>query len=205
MPPVYLINAEGTFAGESELIWVEFFFLPITEDNVYFSCFWIIIDLSFCLCLDVNQLFFDSLGKISIGLNDLEAIWKTYNKWCATVAHSCNIFNNGHLETVLDTVALLNLRIEAFSEDLALTRAGATLVIRHVFDECDRWNFEIVKHLNTFDDVDVGETLRGRHNHSCRCLDLLSQGKLDVTRAWREIDDQIIEIAPISLADELRN
>lgn len=56
---------------------------------------------------------------------------------------------------MFDPVALLDLCIEAFAKDAALCRAFAALVVRHVFDKGDRWNLEVVEHLDAFDNVDV--------------------------------------------------
>ena len=66
------------------------------------------------------------------------------------------------------------------------------LVIRHVFDDGDGGDFELVKHLNTLDHIDIRQFLRGRNDDCSVKVNLLTKGKLDVTSTWREIDDEVV-------------
>jgi hypothetical protein len=81
--------------------------------------------------------------------------------------------------------------------------ALCALVIRHVFDDGNRRDFKLVKHLNTLDNIDIGQFLWGSHDDCCVKVNFLCKGKLDVTCTWREIDNEVVKLPPVSVPNHL--
>ena len=117
---------------------------------------------------------------------------ESQDKWSPRVTHGSNIFDNGDFKRVFYPEVLLELLRIAIPKELVLFIALRALVIRHVFDYGNCRDFELVKHLNTLDHIDIGQLLRGRHNNCSVKVNFLRKGKLDVTCTWREIYDEVV-------------
>jgi hypothetical protein len=62
---------------------------------------------------------------------------------------------------------------------------------------------ELGKHADAFGHVDEGQLLRGGHNDGSGEGDRLAQRQLDVSRAGREVDDEVIQLAPLAGGQQL--
>lgn len=79
----------------------------------------------------------------------------------------------------------------------------ATFKVTHIFDDSYGRDFKLIKHLNTLNDIYICEFLRRGH-YDCRFnVDFLAECQLNVARARGEIHNEVVEIAPVSVADEL--
>jgi hypothetical protein len=68
----------------------------------------------------------------------------------------------------------------------------SALVIRHVLNNGNSGNLQLIKHLNSLDHINVSQFLGSCNNNSTFDLQLLTQGQLNVTSAWRKVDYQVI-------------
>ena len=205
LPTIDFINAGGTLAFYSELVWVKFFYLSIAELNLNFGCLRVVIHFCLQLRLDFNQLFFYRLRHPGVGLNDVKVIGQADYERRPIITHFSDVFGDRYLKTMLYSIALLNRLVEALTKYSMLLRAGATLIVSHVFDKANRRHFQLIKHLDTLYDIDVRKSLRRCHNHSTRECKFLAKSQLNVTSAWWKVNDEIVQIAPGSLPYQLRH
>lgn len=98
---------------------------------------------------------------------------------------------------------MLDLICVAISKDLVLLVAACALVIGHVGHECDGWDLEAVEHLDSFDHVNVAQSLWCGDDDSCGEVKLLAEGELNVTSAWWKIYDKVVKVPPSCLPNEL--
>ena len=73
----------------------------------------------------------------------------------------------------------------------------------HVFHQAQDRDTHFFEHLDALFGVQQGDVLRRGHDHGARHGHALAQGELDVTGARRHVDDQIIQLFPVGLAQEL--
>jgi hypothetical protein len=62
---------------------------------------------------------------------------------------------------------------------------------------------KLVEHEDGLFGHPKGDVLRGRHGGGAGEGDLLAEAQLDVSRTWRQIDEQIVQLAPLNPAEEL--
>src|SRR6202521_2956114 len=87
-------------------------------------------------------------------------------------------------------------------ERLAAVRAGEGA---HVFDDAEDFDVDLAKHFDGFAHVGEGDSGR-RSDDDCAGDGYgLDQRQLHVAGAGREIDDEVIELAPFDTAQELRD
>jgi hypothetical protein len=79
----------------------------------------------------------------------------------------------------------------------------AALIVAHILDDSYSRDFKLVKHLNPLDDIDICEFLRCSHYHCRLNIHFLAECQLDVTCARGEIYNEIVQLAPVSVADQL--
>src|SRR5579859_5378135 len=75
----------------------------------------------------------------------------------------------------------------------------------HVFDDAENFDIHLAKHFDGFADVGEGDRGRGGDDY-CACdSDRLNKRELHVASAGREIDDEVIELAPLDAAEKFRD
>src|SRR5512141_504474 len=90
-----------------------------------------------------------------------------------------------------------------FTEGIDLMIAMRAHEVAHVLDHADHFYLHLAEHLDGLARVlqryvaRRGDHDRSRHRHG------LHQRDHDVSRAWRQIDDQVIEFSPLHLREEL--
>lgn len=116
-------------------------------------------------------------------------------------------FADGHLDGDLaeegDAEALGFMLAAAFAKDgVALAIAGAEEVA-HVFNDAEDWDVDLLEHGDGLARVDEGDLLRSGDDDGSIERDGLHDGELDVASAGREIEDEVVEMVPGALAQEL--
>ena len=74
---------------------------------------------------------------------------------------------------------------------------------RHVFNNAQNWHADFFKHLDALARIQQRNVLWRGDNHRPRQRHALAKRELNVTRAGRHVDDQIVEVAPIGLPEQL--
>jgi hypothetical protein len=85
---------------------------------------------------------------------------------------------------------------------LLVTALGAD-VDAHVLDDAEDGDIHLLEHLQALARVDQRDVLWRGDDHGAGHRHLLRQRQLDVAGARRHVDDQVIEIAPVGLAEQL--
>src|SRR3569833_1630539 len=91
----------------------------------------------------------------------------------------------------------------ALAEDVFGVTAFAADMNAHVLDDAEHRYFDLLEHLKALAGVEQGNVLRCGDDHRAAHRDALRQRKLNVAGAGRQIDDEIIELVPVSLAEQL--
>ncbi|TMF57863.1 MAG: iron-sulfur cluster assembly protein, partial [Chloroflexi bacterium] len=91
----------------------------------------------------------------------------------------------------------------AVAEDLGPFPAVRAEEVAHVLDQAEVWNLERVEHLDGPTDVGGRDILRGGYDDRPRHRDALGHGELHVAGSWRQVDDQVVELAPVDVEQEL--
>jgi hypothetical protein len=203
LSPIYLVDTGGAHALNSQLKRVYCLHASVAKVNDYFGAGRIVVDLDLYLVLQLADFFSQSLCNIGVGLNNRDGIREREDKRGTTIAHLCDLFLDGHLEGALNAVVCLYLGRVSFAEDSVLLVTLCALVIAHVLNERDSWYLEAIEHLDSLDHVDVAQSLRSCDDDSGREAQLLAQRELDVTCSWREVDDKVVQIAPVGLTYQL--
>ena len=76
-------------------------------------------------------------------------------------------------------------------------------VHRHVLDDAEDRHADLLEHLDALPGVDQGDVLRRRHDHRAGERHPLRERQLDVAGAGRQVDDQVVEVGPVGLAQQL--
>ncbi len=79
------------------------------------------------------------------------------------------------------------------------------LQIAHVLHDAQHGHVDALEHAHPTEGIANGHLLRRRHDHCAMHERGLYQGELRVTRAWRHVDDQVIELTPHHVGQELAN
>src|SRR3569623_1207907 len=91
----------------------------------------------------------------------------------------------------------------ALAEDVFGVPALAAEMNAHILDDAEHRYFDLLEHLEALAGVEQGIVLRRGDDHRAAHRYALRQSKLDVAGAGRQIDDEIIELVPVSLAKQL--
>ena len=75
--------------------------------------------------------------------------------------------------------------------------------LAHVLDDAQHRDVHLVEHLLGAHHVGQRHVLRRGHQHRARGPDLLRDGQRDVAGARRQVQDQVVELAPVHVAHEL--
>ena len=76
---------------------------------------------------------------------------------------------------------------------------------RHIFHNTENWHVHLVaaEHAHTLACIGKSHFLRCGHHYSTGDGERLHQGEVNVARARRHVDDEVVELAPVSFTDEL--
>lgn len=74
---------------------------------------------------------------------------------------------------------------------------------RHVLHNRVDRHFQLAEHADALFRVRHGENLRGRHNHRSRHRQLLTQRQLDISRARREVQNEVVQVSPHRVVEDL--
>ena len=144
------------------------------------------------------------IGDIFEGLTN-EGI--AVGKQAVLIFHFFNILNQRNLSQ--------QAGIELFGEFLTATFAEKEIFLvgmflrgepRHILHDTDQRHIHLGdrEHLGTFARVVHGQHLRGGDHDGAVHLKLLHGRNLDVARAGRKVDDEVVEFAPLGLGNQLR-
>ncbi|MCW0460321.1 hypothetical protein NB717_001389 [Xanthomonas sacchari] len=81
--------------------------------------------------------------------------------------------------------------------------ALAAGVHRHVLDDAQHRHLDLLEHLQRLLRVQRGDVLRGGDDHRTGHRDLLRQGQLDVAGAGRQVDQQVVQVVPQGIGEQL--
>jgi len=81
--------------------------------------------------------------------------------------------------------------------------ALATFKVTHILNDSYGRDFKLVKHLNPLDNIDICKFLGCGHYHCRLDIHFLPEGQLNVAGARGEIHNEIVKLAPVSVANEL--
>ena len=76
-------------------------------------------------------------------------------------------------------------------------------VHRHVLDDAEDRHADLLEHLDALLGVEQRDVLRRGHDHRAGHRHALRQRELDVAGAGRQVDDQVVEVLPVGLAQQL--
>jgi hypothetical protein len=74
---------------------------------------------------------------------------------------------------------------------------------RHVLDDAEDRHCHLLEHAQALACIDHREVVGGRHDHGAGERRLLRQGERGVARPGRKVDDQVVELAPFDVGQEL--
>ena len=106
-------------------------------------------------------------------------------------------------------VDLRKIRIEVESAQKRQARMGgksgdcSSLTTKHVLHDAENRHFHFLEHLQALARIEQGNVLRRGDDHRTGYRHLLGKGKLDITGARWHVDDQIVEILPTGLVQQL--
>src|SRR5262249_50109994 len=75
--------------------------------------------------------------------------------------------------------------------------------IAHILNNAKAWNMKLIEHVVGLPDVAQGDLLRSRDEHRACQRDELSQTQLNIPGARGHIHDQVVDLTPLNLAEEL--
>src|SRR5262249_46392491 len=75
----------------------------------------------------------------------------------------------------------------------------------HVFDDAEHINLHLSKHFDGFANVGECNGGRSRNDNGASDRDGLDERELNVAGAGREVDDEVVEFAPLHAAEKLRD
>ena len=104
----------------------------------------------------------------------------------------------------LDAVLAGQFHTAALAEQMLGMSAIGADVHGHVFHDTQHRNVDLAEHLDAFACIEQRQVLRCSDDDGTGHRDLLREGQLDITGAWRHVDDQIIQVAPCGLGDQLQ-
>src|SRR6266571_1375220 len=91
----------------------------------------------------------------------------------------------------------------ALPEDVLLVTAVRADVRAHVLDDAEDGNADFLEHLEALAGVDERDVLGRGDDHGARHRHLLGERELDVAGAWRHVDDEVVDIAPARVLEQL--
>lgn len=91
----------------------------------------------------------------------------------------------------------------AFAKDVVDVAVVGANEVAHVFNEADDGDVDLGEHGGGFPCVDEGDFLRGGNDDGAIKRYGLHDGELDVTGAWRKVQDEVVQLIPGDLAEEL--
>src|SRR5579859_1838318 len=91
----------------------------------------------------------------------------------------------------------------AGAEDVVLLAAVRADEAAHVLDHAQDSDVDLVEHRDRLARIGQGDLLRRGHDHRPGERDQLADGERGVTRSRRQVDDEVVELAPLDVAQEL--
>ena len=89
------------------------------------------------------------------------------------------------------------------AEDLVAVPAAGAHVEGHVLDEAEDRHLQGAEHVDGLVDVDQRDVLRRAHDDGPGDGHELREAQRHVARARRQVHDQVVELAPVHVAEEL--
>ena len=100
-------------------------------------------------------------------------------------------------------VLLAQVAPAVLAEDSLLVTAVAADVQAHVLDDAEHRHVHLLEHLEPFAGIRERDVLRRGDDDRAADGHALRERELNVARAGRHVDDEIVEIAPARLREEL--
>lgn len=143
------------------------------------------------------------IGQLQVGFGHGVLGWQGEYDWAAHVAELGDVAVQGHLHGVLDAEFIDEHPQIPLPKYLILVLALGTLMIGHIFDHPQYLDLETIEHLNALDHINKRQPLRRRDNNGTIQFDLLTDCDLNIAGSWRHVNDEIVELAPVRLIEEL--
>ena len=135
---------------------------------------------------------FVNAGHFAIGIG--------HHSGFAIVSLQTNLHVQGQGTQVVHLVVLGHFLAAISAKDVLNMTAVCTDVNRHVFDNAQNRHAYFFKHLDALFGIQQSDVLGCGHNHGACHGHALAECELNVTRARRHVDDQIIQVFPIGLS-----
>jgi hypothetical protein len=100
-------------------------------------------------------------------------------------------------------VLLRHPHAAAGAEDRLLVAALRADVGAHVFHHAQHRDRDLLEHAQALAGVEQRDVLRRGDDHGAAHRDALRERELDVAGAGRHVDDQVVELAPVGVAQQL--
>src|SRR5690606_7299507 len=126
------------------------------------------------------------LGDFAVGLGD--------HRGAAAVGLLANPDVERQPTRVLHPVFGSHLLPAAGAEDMLRVATVRTDVDRHVLDDAEDRDTDLLEHLEALARVEQRDVLGRRHDDRAGNGNLLREGEVDVARPGRHVDDQVVEI-----------
>ena len=100
-------------------------------------------------------------------------------------------------------VLLAQVAAAVLAENVLLVTAAAANVQAHVLDDAEHGHVHLLEHLEPLARVRERDVLRRRDDDGAAHGHALRERELNVTRARRHVDDEVVEVAPARLGQQL--
>src|SRR5690554_2202023 len=119
------------------------------------------------------------------------------------------LFADGHVQGQLAQqdgfVFFRDAFAAAVAEEGFFVAAVGADVHAHVFDHADDRDVDFAEHFDAFFTVQQGDVLRGGDDDGAGYRDFLAQGELDVAGAGGHVYDEVVELIPQGLLEQLHD
>ena len=75
--------------------------------------------------------------------------------------------------------------------------------VAHILHQPQHGDLDVVEHIAAPDDVGQGHGLGRGDQHRTGRLDKIGQGDQHITRPWRDIHDDIVQLSPVNIPQKL--
>ena len=130
-------------------------------------------------------------------------MWHDYRD--TRVSPFYNLFDNRHFAKKRNVKSIGQGFSAALTEDIVFLIATITDKIAHVLNNTEKGNFDLLKHFYALVRINQADFLRSGHYHRAGNWCLLSQGQLHIAGTWRQVDNQVIQLAPLHVLQKLLN
>ena len=148
------------------------------------------------------QLGDDRLGHLEIGAG-LRAIWVRDHRRSAGIGFLADQQVERDLAEKVHAKLLGGASRAAVAEDLGAAAAVRADEVAHVLDDAEHRHVHLAEHVERLARVEQRDVLGRRHDHRAGERHTLRHGQLRVAGAGRQVDHEIVQLAPLDVAKHL--